>query len=280
MICMYVCIENGVLDWWNDQIESKKEEPKEAEGTKICIHDKERGWSHGWWVQMEKVRTKSRQKQPFSQVLPSLLSKIPKDTIFFFISLIKIKSPEKKKKNFFHFFISWFSWICSSWKCRSYYRCTSAACGVKKRVERSCDDPTIVVTTYEGTHTHPCPITSRGTLGMIISPRPPSDQTTTFTSAPFLMHQQLHYHHPSPLPPPPPPPLPPTTTTTSLINSFINSTNSSSIFSHHISSVPSLPLPPYQYSSPSSLIIRDDGLLQDMILPSMMLKDPKQDMNC
>ncbi|XP_026430644.1 WRKY transcription factor 71-like [Papaver somniferum] len=45
---------------------------------------------------------------------------------------------------------------------RSYYRCTSASCGVKKRVERSCDDPTIVVTTYEGKHTHTSPVMPRG----------------------------------------------------------------------------------------------------------------------
>ncbi|XP_057966028.1 WRKY transcription factor 23 isoform X2 [Malania oleifera] len=38
---------------------------------------------------------------------------------------------------------------------RSYYRCTTATCNVKKRVERSFSDPSIVVTTYEGQHTHP-----------------------------------------------------------------------------------------------------------------------------
>ncbi|XP_054792442.1 probable WRKY transcription factor 57 [Prosopis cineraria] len=37
---------------------------------------------------------------------------------------------------------------------RSYYRCTNSKCMVKKRVERSSDDPTIVITTYEGQHCH------------------------------------------------------------------------------------------------------------------------------
>ncbi|KAL9226162.1 hypothetical protein vseg_002006 [Gypsophila vaccaria] len=37
---------------------------------------------------------------------------------------------------------------------RSYYRCTNSKCTVKKRVERSYEDPTIVITTYEGQHCH------------------------------------------------------------------------------------------------------------------------------
>ncbi|KAL8105447.1 uncharacterized protein LOC141676626 [Apium graveolens] len=50
---------------------------------------------------------------------------------------------------------------------RNYYRCTSAGCGVKKRVERSSEDPTIVVTTYEGTHTHILPVNApRGSTGI------------------------------------------------------------------------------------------------------------------
>lgn len=41
--------------------------------------------------------------------------------------------------------------------CRSYYKCTSASCNVKKRVERCMGDPSYVVTTYEGQHIHPPP---------------------------------------------------------------------------------------------------------------------------
>ncbi|KAG6708632.1 hypothetical protein I3842_06G091100 [Carya illinoinensis] len=37
---------------------------------------------------------------------------------------------------------------------RSYYRCTNSRCTVKKRVERSSEDPTVIITTYEGQHCH------------------------------------------------------------------------------------------------------------------------------
>ncbi|XP_066345630.1 probable WRKY transcription factor 57 isoform X2 [Miscanthus floridulus] len=40
---------------------------------------------------------------------------------------------------------------------RSYYRCTRSNCRVKKRVERLSEDCRMVITTYEGRHTHsPC----------------------------------------------------------------------------------------------------------------------------
>ncbi|KAK6157903.1 hypothetical protein DH2020_012151 [Rehmannia glutinosa] len=37
---------------------------------------------------------------------------------------------------------------------RSYYRCTHSKCMVKKRIERSSEDPSVVITTYEGKHCH------------------------------------------------------------------------------------------------------------------------------
>ncbi|KAI5655419.1 hypothetical protein M9H77_32606 [Catharanthus roseus] len=39
---------------------------------------------------------------------------------------------------------------------RSYYRCTHHTCNVKKQIQRLSKDTSVVVTTYEGIHSHPC----------------------------------------------------------------------------------------------------------------------------
>ncbi|KAI5585033.1 hypothetical protein BDE02_06G119800 [Populus trichocarpa] len=43
---------------------------------------------------------------------------------------------------------------------RSYYRCTSIKCNVRKHVERVSDDPRAFITTYEGKHNHEIPLKS------------------------------------------------------------------------------------------------------------------------
>jgi WRKY transcription factor 33 len=48
---------------------------------------------------------------------------------------------------------------------RSYYKCTTAGCPVRKHVERACHDTRAVVTTYEGKHNHDVP-PARGTASL------------------------------------------------------------------------------------------------------------------
>ncbi|KAA8530946.1 hypothetical protein F0562_005687 [Nyssa sinensis] len=40
---------------------------------------------------------------------------------------------------------------------RNYFKCSSEGCRVKKRVERDKEDPSYVITTYEGVHNHESP---------------------------------------------------------------------------------------------------------------------------
>ncbi|KAL3821359.1 hypothetical protein ACJIZ3_007264 [Penstemon smallii] len=58
---------------------------------------------------------------------------------------------------------------------RSYYRCTSQKCSVKKRIERSFEDPSTVITTYEGQHNHHSPATLRGSAAAMLNPFPTQD---------------------------------------------------------------------------------------------------------
>ncbi|KAL4356340.1 hypothetical protein HN51_027697 [Arachis hypogaea] len=127
---------------------------------------------------------------------------------------------------------------------RSYYRCTSASCNVKKRVERSFTDPSVVVTTYEGQHIHPSPVMPRSAIAGVGSPMIPPGVSTANLGSPlpgnYMSHYHQHRHHHQQL----------------LVNT---------LFSLGI---------PYNNSNniDNSSFSQDNGLLQD-IVPSHMLKE-------
>ncbi|CAA7062203.1 unnamed protein product [Microthlaspi erraticum] len=123
---------------------------------------------------------------------------------------------------------------------RSYYRCTTQKCNVKKRVERSFQDPSIVVTTYEGKHNHPIPSTLRGPLAAehLLSHR----GSGLFHSFPRHQQEFLMMNHPP-------------------VN--YQSVGSISYEQSHLNSS-------YNNSNHQQQVV-DYGLLQD-IVPSMFLK--------
>ncbi|KAJ9696694.1 hypothetical protein PVL29_008755 [Vitis rotundifolia] len=131
---------------------------------------------------------------------------------------------------------------------RSYYRCTSASCNVKKRVERCFKDPAIVVTTYEGQHTHPSPIMPRANPSSIATTfAGPRLQTTPFQHQ-HLHHQQQQQH--------------PSFNGVPLLNYGHGSSFGSSARS----------VQERRSCTPTSALLRDHGLLQD-IVPSHMRKE-------
>lgn len=144
---------------------------------------------------------------------------------------------------------------------RSYYRCTSASCNVKKRVERSFSDPSVVMTTYEGQHTHPSPLTSRQFSHGGAPPTPavgaaafalPFARTSLLPPHyQFLQHQQHFAEGLSPI---------------LLSNNFGNNNNDNIIGSGFLNERRFC-----TSTGPANLLIPDHGLLQD-IVPSHMLK--------
>lgn len=156
------------------------------------------------------------------------------------------------------------------WSCRSYYRCTNSKCTVKKRVERSSEDPTVVITTYEGQHCHHSVGFPRGSGGRLITP---SETAAAFGGqlvpplVPPLYHPQRvlnlnpsprETNSPSRPPPPdlPPPRLSPASTTSD---------------SHQLPAHSSGDQPQLQQlgrANPSELPV-DEGLLGDIVPSSM-----------
>ncbi|XP_014518105.1 probable WRKY transcription factor 48 [Vigna radiata var. radiata] len=142
---------------------------------------------------------------------------------------------------------------------RSYYRCTTTGCGVKKRVERSSDDPSIVVTTYEGQHTHPCPASSRASFGFVNEPGGLGHSGSSHLVLPH-QHQQQHLHQPQ--------------ASALIYNSnspFVNSgsnfmnTTSFGGFGHQEHA--------NRRGFGHEALLRDNGLLQDIIVPSQVRKE-------
>lgn len=135
------------LVWWSNtdqhfllvttaqhQPRRETQEYEERERSQVCFPDKKSGWYSRWWIQVEEVRPKNCQEQSIPQVPTYIL------VCFFFFLIIWLVHNKYWKH---------------SCVCRSYYKCTEKGCRVKKQVQRLSGDEEVVVTTYQGVHTHP-----------------------------------------------------------------------------------------------------------------------------
>uniref|UniRef100_A0A0A9H628 WRKY domain-containing protein n=1 Tax=Arundo donax TaxID=35708 RepID=A0A0A9H628_ARUDO len=102
---------------------------------------------------------------------------------------------------------------------RSYYRCTNSKCTVKKRVERSSDDPSVVITTYEGQHCHHTASFQRGGGGATAHLHSSAAVALAEQMTSFVPAQQLYDL----------PPLHPQTSPSTSGNAVISSTTTASL---------------------------------------------------
>ncbi|KAL9263491.1 putative WRKY transcription factor 2 [Drosera capensis] len=82
---------------------------------------------------------------------------------------------------------------------RSYYKCTSAGCTVRKHVERASHDLKYVIMTYEGKHNHEVPVAKNSSHaspgGGNLLPTAPNTQATLALTCDSLLPKREHGYH-------------------------------------------------------------------------------------